>query len=149
MEIVMGAMGWIIPAIVAGLGRSPCCGAWHFLAGRIGRGAQHGIVRIVWALGGARLLLGLNTAMYTRLTHEGPVEEISEGAGPGGQSLQDRRFGDANFMPLATGRSIASSLPDRASTACGPTMSRGRRWTSRFRAGCLRLNQTPPDGIDR
>lgn len=75
----MGAMGWIIPAIVAGLGAIALLSALgHFLAGRIGHGTRHGIVGIVLgALGGAGLLLGLNTVMYARLTHEGPVAEIS------------------------------------------------------------------------
>ena len=75
----MGSAGWVIPAIVTGLGVAVLVSALsHFVAGRIGHGARHSVFGLILAgVGGAGLLLGLNTVMYARLTHEGPVAEIS------------------------------------------------------------------------
>jgi hypothetical protein len=75
----MGTPGWVIPAIVVGLGVAVLVSALsHFLAGRFGHGARHSILGLVLAgVGGIGLLLGLNTLMYARLTHEGPVAEIT------------------------------------------------------------------------
>jgi len=75
----MGAAGWVIPAIVTGLGVAVLVSALsHFVAGRMGHGARHSVFGLILAgVGGAGLLLGLNTVRYARLTHEGPVAEIS------------------------------------------------------------------------
>jgi hypothetical protein len=78
-EIVMGTPGWVIPAIIVGLAVAVLVSALsHFIAGRFGHGARHGVFGLILAVvGGAGLLLGLNTVMYARLTHEGPVAEIT------------------------------------------------------------------------
>jgi hypothetical protein len=75
----MGTPGWVIPAIVVGLGVAVLVSALsHFVAGRFGHGARHSVLGLVLTgLGGVALLLGLNTVMYARLTHEGPVAEIT------------------------------------------------------------------------
>jgi hypothetical protein len=78
MEIVMGTTGWIVPAAILGLGVLALLSALgHFAGGRGGRGLRHGTAGLILAaLGGAGLLLGLNTVMYARLNHEGPVAQI-------------------------------------------------------------------------
>lgn len=75
----MDTAGWVIPALVAALGAAVLLSALsHFIAGRIGSGARHTLLGVVLAgVGIAGLLLGLNTVMYARLTHEGPVAEIT------------------------------------------------------------------------
>ncbi len=66
--LVVGVIGVFI--FLAGLG--------HLFAGRPVRGSAHFIGGTPIAIGGFALaLLGFNTQTYARLTHEGPVAEIS------------------------------------------------------------------------
>jgi hypothetical protein len=75
----MGTPGWVIPVIVVGLSAALLVSALsHFAAGRFSYGTSHTMMGLILGgLGGAALLLGLNTVMYARLTHEGPVAEIT------------------------------------------------------------------------
>ena len=53
-------------------------GVGHLFGGRPMRGAGHFLAGGPLAVGGLALgLLGLNTQTYSRLTHEGPVAEVS------------------------------------------------------------------------
>jgi hypothetical protein len=66
--LVVGVIGVFV--FLAGIG--------HLFAGRPVRGSAHFLGGTPLAIGGFALaLLGFNTQTYTRLTHEGPVAEIT------------------------------------------------------------------------
>lgn len=75
----MGTPGWVVPLIVVGLSAALLVSALaHFVAGRFGNGTRNTVMALILGgLGGAALLLGLNTVMYSRLTHEGVVAQIT------------------------------------------------------------------------
>ena len=75
----MGTLGWLIPAVIVGVGAAFLLRAIsHFAEGHVAQGSGHTITGVLLAaLGGAGMLLGLNTVMFARLTHEGPVAEIT------------------------------------------------------------------------
>jgi hypothetical protein len=71
---------WLVVPLVAGVAGVVLffMGAGHLFRGRPVTGGGHFLVGMPLAVGGFALaLLGFNTQTYTRLTHEGPVAEVT------------------------------------------------------------------------
>lgn len=75
----MGEIGLVAPLIVGVIGVVIfVLGLGHLFGGRPVRGGAHFIGGAPLAIGGFALaLLGFNTQTYARLTHEGPVAEVT------------------------------------------------------------------------
>ncbi|HWU26733.1 MAG TPA: hypothetical protein VN154_10060 [Rhizomicrobium sp.] len=75
----MGQIGLVAPLIVGIAGVVIfVLGLGHLFGGRPVRGSAHFVGGAPLAIGGFALaLLGLNTQTYARLTHEGPVAEVT------------------------------------------------------------------------
>lgn len=75
----MGIFWWVIPALVALFGGLfVVTGVGHLFRGNPGRGSRHMVGgTMVGAIGLALSLVGLNMQLFSRLTHEGPVAEVS------------------------------------------------------------------------
>ena len=74
----MGLLWWIAPAAVAVFGALfILSGTGHLFGGRFGRGSRHMIGGTgATAIGLALSLVALNTQLFARLTHEGPVADV-------------------------------------------------------------------------
>jgi hypothetical protein len=78
-EGVLGGI-WLVAPLIAGVAGVLIffLGLGHLFRGRPATGGGHVVVGTPLAVGGFALaLLGLNTQTYSRLTHEGPVAEVS------------------------------------------------------------------------
>ncbi|HXC54910.1 MAG TPA: hypothetical protein VNU97_06420 [Rhizomicrobium sp.] len=75
----MGIFWWIAPAAVAVFGALfMISGAGHLVRGHVARGGRHVVGgTTAGAIGLAISLVVLNTQLFSRLTHEGPVAEVS------------------------------------------------------------------------
>jgi len=85
----VGLLWWIAPLAVAGFGvLFVFSGFGHVFRGEPGRGGRRLVGgTTVAAIGFALSLVGLNTQLFTRLTHEGPVADVSVKAIDPAQSL--------------------------------------------------------------
>ncbi len=85
----MGIFWWIIPALVAVFGGLfIVSGAGHLFRGHVGRGGRHVVGgTTIGAIGLALSLVGLNMQLFSRLTYEKPVAEVSVKAVNPAQSL--------------------------------------------------------------
>lgn len=85
----MGVLWWIAPVLVAVFGvLFVFSGIAHVFRGEHGRASRRVVGGGMAALAGLALsLIGINIQMYSRLTHEGPVAEITVKAIAPAQSL--------------------------------------------------------------
>ena len=74
----MELLWWVAPAAVAVFGALfILSGTGHLFGGRFGRGSRHMIGGTgATAIGLALSLVALNTQLFARLTHEGPVANV-------------------------------------------------------------------------
>lgn len=75
----MGFFWWVAPVAVAVFGGLfVISGTTHLFRGNIGKGGRHVVGgTAIGAIGLVFSLVGLNMQLFSRLTHEGPVAEVS------------------------------------------------------------------------
>ena len=75
----MGLFWWIAPVAVAVFGGLfVVSGTTHLFRGHVGQGGRHFVGGVaIGAIGLVFSLVGLNMQLFSRLTHEGPVAEVS------------------------------------------------------------------------
>jgi hypothetical protein len=75
----VGFFWWIAPLAVAVFGGIfVVSGATHLVRGHVGQGGRHVVGGVaIGALGLVFSLVGLNMQLFSRLTHEGPVAEVT------------------------------------------------------------------------
>ena len=106
----MGFVVWIAPVLVAVFGVFFLgSGAAHVVRGEPARGSRRVVGgSAVAAIGLALSLVGLNIQLFSRLTHEGPVAEVSIKATDAAQSLY-----------LVTVKRLDGNIPDQSCTIQG------------------------------
>ncbi len=106
----MGIVWWIVPVLVAVLGVAFFgSGAAHVVRGNPGQGGRRVVGgTLAAAIGLALSLVGLNMQLFSRLTHEGPVAQVSVKATDAAQSLY-----------LVTVKRLDGNIPDQSCTLQG------------------------------
>ncbi|MEI9886171.1 MAG: hypothetical protein WDN08_06645 [Rhizomicrobium sp.] len=104
----MGVVWWIVPVLVAVLGVAFFgSGAAHVARGNPGQGGRRVVGgTMAAAIGLALSLVGLNIQLFSRLTHEGPVAQVSVKATDSAQSLY-----------LVTVKRLDGKIPDQSCRA--------------------------------
>jgi len=115
---------WLAPAAVAVFGALfILSGTGHLFGGNLGRGSRHLIGGTsAGAIGLALSLVALNTQLFTRLTHEGPVANVVVKA-----------INPAQNKYLVTVKRLDGQIPDRGCTLQGDAWligGRVQKWTA-------------------
>lgn len=106
----MGVVWWIAPVLVAVIGVLFLgSGAAHVVRGNAGQGSRRVVGGTAAAgIGLALSLVGLNIQLFSRLTHEGPVANVSVKATDAAQNLY-----------LVTVKRLDGAIPDQSCTLQG------------------------------
>ena len=106
----MGLLWWAAPLAVAAFGALfLISGFAHLFTGSPGRGSRRVVGGVATgAIGLALSLVGLNTQLFTRLIHEGPVAQVSVKA-----------VDPANSMYQVTVHRLDGPIPDQSCTIQG------------------------------
>jgi len=106
----VGLLWWIAPVAVAVFGALfVLSGIGHVFRGNVGRGGRHFVGgTTAAAIGLALSLVGLNTQLFSRLTHEGPVADVSVKAVDPAKSLYQ-----------VTVKRLDGNIPDQSCTIQG------------------------------
>jgi hypothetical protein len=101
---------WVAPAAVAVFGALfVLSGTGHLFSGNLGRGSRHLIGGTsAGAIGLALSLVALNTQLFARLTHEGPVADVAVKA-----------IDPAQSKYLVTVKRLDGQIPDQSCTLQG------------------------------